>query len=264
METLQGKIAIVTGSGRGIGKAIITALAKKGCKVVVADLTPRPKKDNPNELEPDTAVLTDAVLTTAGYEALSVQCDVTKDADVKAMVAAAVEKWGRVDILINNAGVTRDAMMMSKDPAKQMDDARWDFVYETNGKSAYRCTRAVWNAMCTQGYGRVVTVSSIVGLYGNLGQANYAFTKAGVYGMTMTLAKEGARKGVTANCVAPGFTATEMVMAIDEKIRNEKILPQVAMGRLVDPQEIAHAVVFLCENGAVTGQNVEVSCGYMG
>lgn len=262
METLQDKVALVTGSGRGIGKEIARALAAKGCKVVIVDLKPGPKKDNPDELTPDTVKETVEEFTAAGYQAFGQYCDVTKSADVEAMMKATKEKWGGVDVLVNNAGITRDAMLVSsKNP---LTEAMWDAVYETNGKSAFRCTQAVLPGMYEKGYGRIVTISSIIGKHGGIGQANYAFTKAGVWGMMMTVAKEGAKKGVTANCVAPGFTRTPMVEAIDSKILNEKILPQVSMGRLVEPVEIAHAVVFLCENGAITGQNVEVSCGYLG
>ena len=262
MESLQDKVAIVTGSGRGIGKEIARTLASRGCKVVIVDLKPSPKKDKPDEMTPDSVAATVAEFTESGYQALGQYCDVTKNEDVQAMIAATNEKWGRVDILVNNAGITRDAMLVSsKNP---LTEAMWDAVYETNGKSAFRCTQAVLPGMYARGYGRIVTISSIIGLYGGIGQANYAFTKAGVDGLMMTVAKEGARKGVTANCVAPGFTRTPMVEAIDPKILQEKILTQILMGRLVEPAEIAHAVAFLCENGAITGQNVQVSCGYVG
>ncbi len=230
MRGLKDKVVLITGAAGGIGKASALRFAEEGAKVVVADFV--------------DGSATVAEVKALGSDAVYVQVDVTCPDSVKAMTAKALETFGRIDVLINNAGITKDAMM------KKMTKEAWDAVIGVNLTGVFNCTSAVLPSMLEQKSGVVLTSSSVVGIYGNLGQTNYAATKWGVIGMTKSWAKEMAKNGLRFNCVAPGFIGTEMVKKIPEQVLNEKILVKVPAGRLGEPEEIAAAFAFLASDDA--------------
>ena len=229
MRGLADKAVIITGAA-GIGKATALRFAAEGACVVVADFAD------------GSAVVRE--IEANGGKALYVQVDVTSEDSVKAMAARTIEAFGKIDVLINNAGITKDAMM------KKMTKEAWDAVIGVNLSGVFNCTSAVLPRMLEQKSGVVLTTSSVVGLYGNLGQTNYAASKWGVIGMTKSWAKEMARNGLRFNCVAPGFIATEMVKKIPEQVLAEKILVKIPQGRLGEPEEIAAAFAFLASDDA--------------
>lgn len=230
MRGLKDKVVIITGAAGGIGKASALRFAEEGAKVVVADFV--------------DGSATVAEVKAKGVDSIYVQVDVTNPESVQAMVAKAVEAFGRIDVLINNAGITKDAMM------KKMTKEAWDAVIGVNLTGVFNCTSAALPYMLEQKFGVVLTSSSVVGIYGNLGQTNYAASKWGVIGMTKSWAKEMAKNGLRFNCVAPGFIGTEMVKKIPEQVLNEKILIKVPAGRLGEPEEIAAAFAFLASDDA--------------
>lgn len=230
MRGLKGKVALITGAAGGIGKATALRFAEEGANIVVADFA-----DGAGTVQEAEA---------KGVKAIYVKVDVTSEDSVKAMVAAAIEAFGKVDVLINNAGITKDAMM------KKMTKDAWDAVIGVNLTGVFNCTSAVLPHMLEQKSGVVLTTSSVVGIYGNLGQTNYAASKWGVIGMTKSWAKEMAKSGLRFNCVAPGFIATEMVKKIPEQVLNEKIIIKIPQGRLGEPEEIAAAFAFLASDDA--------------
>ncbi|KYZ75678.1 beta-ketoacyl-ACP reductase [Anaerosporomusa subterranea] len=230
MRGLQGKVVIVTGGANGIGRATAVRFAEEGAKIVVADFAD------------GAAVL--AEIAAIGGEAAYVQVDVTKPESVQAMVDLALEKFGQIDVLVNNAGITKDAMM------KKMTKEVFDLVINVNLNGVFNCASAVLPHMLSRKAGVVLTASSIAGIYGNLGQTNYAATKWAVIGMTKTWAKEMAKDGLRFNCVAPGVIATEMVKKIPEQVLKEKLLIKVPAGRLGEPEEIAAAYAFLASDDA--------------
>lgn len=230
MRGLKDKVVIITGAAGGIGKASALRFAEEGANIVVADFA-------------DGAATVQEV-EAKGVKAIYVKVNVTDEEDVKAMVAKAVEAFGKVDVLINNAGITKDAMM------KKMTKDAWDAVIGVNLTGVFNCTSAVLPHMLEQKSGVVLTTSSVVGIYGNLGQTNYAATKWGVIGMTKSWAKEMAKSGIRFNCVAPGFIGTEMVKKIPEQVLNEKIIIKIPQGRLGEPEEIAAAFAFLASDDA--------------
>ncbi|KYZ76980.1 beta-ketoacyl-ACP reductase [Anaerosporomusa subterranea] len=230
MRGLKGKVAIITGAAGGIGKATALRFAEEGADIVVADFA-----DGAGTVQEVEA---------KGTKAVYVKVDVTNEDSVKAMVVKAIEVFGKVDVLINNAGITKDAMM------KKMTKDAWDAVISVNLTGVFNCTSAVLPHMLEQKSGVVLTTSSVVGIYGNLGQTNYAATKWGVIGMTKSWAKEMAKNGLRFNCVAPGFIGTEMVKKIPEQVLAEKILVKVPQGRLGEPEEIAAAFAFLASDDA--------------
>lgn len=230
MRGLKDKVVIITGGAGGIGKASALRFAEEGAKVVVADFA-------------DGAATVDEVKAKGG-EAVYVKVDVTDPESCRNMVAKAKEAFGRIDVLINNAGITKDAMM------KKMAKEAFDAVIAVNLTGVFNCTSAALPALLEQQSGVVLTTSSIVGLYGNMGQTNYAATKWGVIGMTKSWAKEMAKNGLRFNCVAPGFTGTEMVRKIPEQVLNEKIICKIPAGRLAEPEEIAAAFAFLASDDA--------------
>ena len=242
---MEGRTALVTGGGRGIGRAIAVRLAKGGAKVAVS------YRSN-DEAAAETAKL----VRDAGRECETFQSDVGSAEDVKAVVAALGEAFGPVEILVNNAGTTRDNIMM------RMKDAEFDEVIETNLKGTYLCTRAVLRGMVRARWGRIVNLSSVVGLMGNAGQANYAASKAGIIGMTKSIAREVANRGITANAVAPGYVETELTGGLSEEIKG-RVLEQIPVGRFGDPEDVAEVVAFLVGDGAayVTGQTIAVDGG---
>ena len=227
MMNFAGKTAVVTGGSRGIGRAICEELARGGANVVLCYAG-----------RAEAAQETVTACEDLGAKALAVQCNVADEAQVKALMDAAVKEFGRIDILVNNAGVTRDGLVM------MMKEADFDAVIDTNLKGTFLCMKAVSRIMMKQRYGRIVNLSSVVGLRGNAGQVNYAASKAGVVGMTKSLAKELASRGVTVNAVAPGFIETDMTAAMPQAAK-DAMMPTIPMQRLGAPEDVAKAVAFL-------------------
>jgi len=241
---LEGNVALVTGGAQGIGKAIVGLLADCGATVVVSDV------------KIETAEQTVGELVSRGKKAIAVQADVAKAEEVKAMVDTALSKFGKIDILVNNAGITRDTLLL------RMKDEDWDLVLSVNLKGTFHCMKAVLPAMSKQRRGKIVNISSIVGAIGNPGQANYAASKAAVVGLTKTVAREYASRGITVNAVAPGFIDTAMTAALPAEVK-ENLMKQIPLARLGSPSDIAHAVVFLVSEGSgyMTGQVLHVNGG---
>ena len=241
----SGKTAVVTGGSRGIGRAICLKLAAGGAHVVLCYAG--------NE---DAARETAAECEKLGAKALAVRCNVTDSAQVQALMDTAVKTFGGIHILINNAGITRDQLMM------MMKEEAFDEVISANLKGTFLCMKAAARTMMKQRYGRIVNMSSISGVGGNAGQANYAASKAGVIGLTKTIARELAARGVTANAVAPGFISTDMTDALSEKQR-EAIGEQIPMKRFGTVDDVAHLVGFLAseESGYITGQVICIDGG---
>lgn len=238
MERVSGKIALVTGSARGIGRAIVEKLAAEGAKMVIS-----------------------CDMGAATYEQSNVRheiLNVTDRAGIAALVAKIEEEFGRIDILVNNAGITKDALLV------KMTEDQWDDVINVNLKGVFNVTQAVAPLMTKNKYGSIVTLSSVVGLYGNVGQTNYAATKGGVITMTQTWAKELVRKGaqVRANCVAPGFIETPMTADLPEKVI-QMMVDKTPLARMGRPEDIANAVLFLASDEAsyITGQTIAVTGG---
>jgi 3-oxoacyl-[acyl-carrier protein] reductase len=238
---LTGKTAFVTGSTRGIGQAIARALHAAGARVAVVG------RDQARA---------EAVAAELGDCAAGVACDVAQADQVEAAIAAAEQALGPIDILVNNAGLTRDNILL------RLTDADWNAVLDANLKGAFHTTRAVIKGMMKRRAGRIVNITSIVGLTGNKGQANYAASKAGLIGFTKSVAKEYASRGVLANCVAPGFIETDMTAALPDEAR-ATLLQDIALGRLGRPEDVAGAVVFLASDlaGYITGQVLVVDGG---
>jgi len=241
---LSEKVAVITGASRGIGRLIAVDLARRGARVVVS-------ARNVEAL--DSLV---AEITSGGGEALAVAADVAVAADADGLLAAAVQRFGRVDILVNNAGITRDGLLL------RMKEEDWDAVLDTNLKGAFLCTRAAAKVMSKQKYGRIINISSVVGEMGNPGQANYCASKAGLLGLTKSVARELARRNITVNAVTPGFVVTDMTDALPEKARDE-LVSQIPLGRLGKPEDIAFCVAFLASDqaGYITGQVLGVNGG---
>ena len=241
---LSDKVAIVTGAAQGIGLATAIRFATEGARVVVADL-------NAQRVEAAAASL-----RAAGGRALGCLVDVTDRATIDAMVAQVRAEWGRIDVLINNAGITKDARLA------KMSSAQFDSVIAVNLKGVFECTQAVAETMVAQGSGSIVNASSVVGLYGNFGQTNYAATKAGVIGLTKTWARELGPKGVRVNAVCPGFVKTAILETIPDEVM-QKMVAKVPLGRLGTPEEIAAVYAFLASDDAsyMNGAVIEVSGG---
>ncbi len=242
---MEGRVALVTGGGRGIGRAIAVRLAESGAKVAVS-----------YRANDEAAEETARLVREAGAECEFFKGDVASSDDVAALIKGVNEAFGPVEILVNNAGTTRDNIMM------RMKDAQFDEVIATNLKGTYLCTRAVLRGMVRARWGRIISVSSVVGLIGNAGQANYAASKAGIIGFTKSIAREVGNRGITANTVAPGYIKTELTAGLPEEI-TERVLGQVPIGRLGEPEEVAEVVAFLAGEGAayVTGQTLAVDGG---
>ena len=238
------KVAIVTGGGQGIGRAIALDFAEAGIDVVVADIN----------LEAAEAAAAEAAA--AGSVPLTFELNVADADSVEALVEKVTEKYGRIDYLINNAGITRDALMM------RMGDDAWQAVIDVNLTGTYLCSKAVIRVMMKQRDGRIVNISSVVGAMGNAGQTNYAASKAGVVGFTKSLAREVAARGITVNAVAPGFIQTAMTDALPDKAR-EELVNLIPNGRLGTPEDVAAAVRFLVSEDAsyITGQVLHVNGG---
>lgn len=243
--TLVGKVALVTGGSRGIGRAIALKLAENGADVAI-------------NYAGNTAAAEEVkmAIEQMGRKALLVQGSVADTDGVQTIVNTVVKELGRLDILINNAGITRDGLLM------RMKEADWDDVMHTNLKGVYNCSKAVLRTMMKQRSGRIVNMASVVGEMGNAGQTNYAAAKAGVIGFTKSLAKEVASRGITVNAIAPGFIATDMtsVLTDDQKAEMARTIP---LGRAGQPEDVANAVLFLVSEGAayITGQVLNVDGG---
>lgn len=245
MGKLDGKSAIVTGASRGIGRDIALYLAKEGAKVAVNYSGSKDRAD---------AVVEEIKAT--GGEAFAIQANVDKADDVQNLISATMEQFGSIDILVNNAGITRDNLLM------RMKEIEWDDVLNTNLKGVFLCTKAVTRQMMKQRAGRIINITSIVGVSGNAGQANYVAAKAGVIGLTKSSAKELASRNITVNSVAPGFITTDMTDALPEDIKSQ-MLSQIPLAKFGNPEDIAKAVAFLASEDAnyITGQTIHVNGG---
>jgi 3-oxoacyl-[acyl-carrier protein] reductase len=242
---LIGKTALVTGASRGIGREIALELARQGVDVVVNYAGSEAKA---HEVVEEIKGL--------GREAIAIQCDVSNSESVTDMVKETVDHFGKIDILVNNAGITRDNLLM------RMKENEWDDVININLKGVFLCTKAVTRQMMKQRYGRIINISSVVGVSGNPGQANYVAAKAGVIGLTKTSAKELASRGITVNAIAPGFITTEMTDQLTEDIQNE-MLKMIPLAQFGEPKDIANTVVFLASDDSryITGQTIHVNGG---
>ncbi len=241
---LSSRVAIVTGGGDGIGRATALAFAEAGAQVVVADIRAEAASQTAEEIE------------AKGVKALAVPVDISLGEQVTDMVARTVEAFGRIDILVNNAGITRDRLLL------RMSDENWDGVLNINLRGAFLCTRAVVRYMVRQRWGRIINIASVIGLMGNVGQANYAAAKAGLLGLTKTAAREIATRGVTVNAVAPGFIQTRLTERLGEEVK-QRILQQIPLGSFGLPEDVAHTVLFLASEEAryITGQVLNVDGG---
>ncbi|MCS7182647.1 MAG: beta-ketoacyl-ACP reductase [Thermoanaerobaculum sp.] len=249
---LTGKVVIVTGAAAGIGKATALAFAREGCRVAVWDVNPQGEE-------------VAAACTAAGGEGRFFAVDVASGEAVEQAAGEVVALWGGVDVLVNNAGIVRDAQLVKYKDGQvlgQMTDAQWDAVIGVNLKGVFHCTRAVAPVMIRQGRGVILNASSVVGLYGNFGQTNYVATKAGVIGMTKVWARELGRYGIRVNAVAPGFVKTEILAAMPAKVL-EEMVNHTPLRRLGEPEDIAQAYLWLASDAAsfITGAVLSVDGG---
>jgi 3-oxoacyl-[acyl-carrier protein] reductase len=237
----KDKVVMVTGGAAGIGRVTAEAFAREGAKLAICDVNPEAGEAAAKSLGPE-----------ASFE----KVDVASEAAVSAWADAVAKRYGRIDVLVNNAGITRDALLL------RMKEADWDLVMSINLKGAFLCTRAAVRFMAQQRSGRIVNVASVVGVVGNVGQANYVASKAGLIGLTKTVAREFAARGITVNAVAPGFIETQMTAVLSDKVK-EAFLAQIPLGRAGSPEDVAAAVTFLASDQAayLTGQVLHVSGG---
>lgn len=242
---LENKVALVTGASRGIGKAIALDLASNGASIAVNYAG--------NEAKANEVV--DEIKANGG-NAIAIKADVSNGDEVQAMIKEVLNEFGQLDILVNNAGITRDNLLM------RMKDSEWDDVIDTNLKGVFLCTKAVTRQMMKQRNGRIINITSVVGVSGNAGQANYVAAKAGVIGLTKTTAKELASRNITVNAVAPGFITTDMTDELNEDIKAD-LLKQIPLATLGEPSDIANVVTFLSSEKSkyITGQTLHVNGG---
>ena len=241
---LAGRVALVTGAAQGIGKAISLLLAKHGADIVVSDVLLEKATETAKEIE------------TLGRKAMAVRVDVSKLGDVDQMVEGVLKQFGKIDILVNNAGITRDKLIL------RMSEEDWDAVLNVNLKGTFNCTRAVVRHMAKQRYGKIVSIASVTGEMGNAGQVNYAASKAGVIGLTKTIAREFAQRGINVNAIAPGYIQTPMTDVLSDKVK-EDLKRLIPMDRLGQPGDVAEAVLFLVSDRSsyITGHVLNVNGG---
>src|SRR4030043_65411 len=241
---LAGRVALVTGAAQGIGKAVALLLARNGADIVVSDINLEKAEETANEI------------SSIGRKALAVKVDVADWNDVERMVGVILEKFAKIDILVNNAGITRDKLIL------RMTEEDWDAVLDVNLKGTFHCTKAVVRHMAKQRSGKIINIASVVGEMGNASQANYSASKAGVIGLTKTIAKEFAQRGININAIAPGYIETPMPEVLPEKVKEElkKLIP---MERLGKPEDVAEAVFFLVseDSNYITGHVLNVNGG---
>lgn len=240
---IKGQLALVTGASRGIGAAIALELARRGMKVIGTATT-----------DEGAAHISNTLAAYPGCAGKNL--NVTDAAGIEALIDSLVKEHGGIQVLVNNAGITRDMLAM------RLKDEDWDAVLDTNLKAVFRMSRGVMRTMMKQRYGRIINITSVVGASGNPGQANYAAAKAGVAGMTRALARELGSRGITVNCIAPGFIETDMTAGLPEE-QQKALLGQIPLGHLGKPQDIAHAVAFIASSdaGYITGQEIHVNGG---
>ncbi len=245
-KRLEGRVALVTGGARGIGRAICEKLASEGAKIAMVDIML------------DVAEKTAAEFNAQGYEAMAVQANVAIPADAEKAVAAVVEKFGKLDILVNNAGITKDTLML------KMTEQEWDAVLAVNLKGTFNFTKAATKVMMRARYGKIVNIASVVGRMGNVGQANYSASKAGVIALTKTTAREFGSRNITANAIAPGYIQTDMTEKLPQEAR-DAFLVNIPLKRAGLPADVANAVCFFCtdESAYVTGQVMNVCGGFL-
>jgi len=245
MEKVE-RVAVITGGSKGIGRAVALKFAREKARLVLV------------HYDPDDVALeeTAGLAAELGAETEGRRVDVSSRDDAGALFEDVMKRHGRVDVLVNNAGITRDSLLM------RMSEEDWDAVLAVNLKSVFNCTRAVVQPMVKQRRGRIVNISSVVGQIGNAGQSNYAASKAGILGFTKSVAREVAPRGITVNAVAPGFVATEMTEVLPQKVK-DAFMQQIPLGRIGEPDDVAEAVYWLCSDAAsyVTGQTIHVNGG---
>ncbi len=243
-DRLKDKVAIVTGGGKGIGKAIALLFAQNGADIIVADIHLEKAQETAKEIQ------------TIGQRAMAIKVDVANLNDVEQMVQSILERFGQIDILINNAGIARDKLIL------RMTEEDWDTVLNINLKGTFICTKVAIKSMSKRRYGKIVNIASVVGLMGNVGQANYAASKAGVIGFTKTIAREFAQRGINVNAIAPGYVETPMTDAIPEKVK-EEMKRRIPMERLGRPEDVAEGALFLVSEASsyITGQVLNVNGG---
>ena len=246
---LEGKVSLVTGASRGIGKAIALKLANLGSKVAVNYVA----IEAGNKVDADDLVES---ITHNGGEAMAVEADMRDSEAVKAMVEQVTDRWNKVDILVNNAGINRDTLLL------RMSDDAWDDVVNTNLRGAYLCTKFALKSMMRQEWGRIISISSVTGIVGNIGQSNYAASKGGIIAFTKSIAREAGSRNITVNAVAPGFIVTGMTDKLPPE-RKEAILAMVPLQRFGQPEDVAELVAFLASErgGYITGQVITIDGG---
>lgn len=242
---LKNKVALITGAAQGIGRAIATTLAQQGANVVVADIQLEKAETTAKEIMAET-----------GQKVIAVHVDVVDSASVKAMIDRTIDEFERIDILVNNAGITRDSLIM------RMKEADWDLVLNINLKGTFNCSKAVVRPMMRQHYGRIVNITSVSGLIGQVGQTNYSSSKAGIIGFTKALAREVGSRKITVNAVAPGLVKTALTIDLPEELK-DMFIEMTPLGRYGEPEDIANAVAFLVSDEAsyITGQVLSVDGG---